>query len=91
MTISMARIGTTRAGSAALAAVSALFAVLLMSPALGQLMGNFGLSYQDALLVVGLVSAGSIVLFWLFPYLIPFLGTLRLLLIYFGAGAVIGW
>lgn len=56
-----------------------------------QLMGHFGFSYQTAATVIGLVSAGSIVLFWVFPELIPFLGVLRLVLIYFGVGAAIGW
>jgi hypothetical protein len=57
----------------------------------GQLMSHFGLSYEQGLLVVSLIAAGSIVLFWMFPYLIPVIGTIRLLLFYFGTGVVVGW
>jgi hypothetical protein len=59
--------------------------------AIGQLTGNFGISPNDAAYVVTLVSLGSVVFFWLFPYLIPVLGTIRLLLFYFGAAVVMGW
>jgi hypothetical protein len=61
------------------------------APVVAQLMGHFGISYGDSLWVIALVSAGSIVLFWVFPYLVPFIGTIRLLMLYFGTAAVVGW
>ena len=65
------------------AATSALF--------VAQLMGHFGISHTEAAEIMALVAAGSFVLFWLFPWLIPVIGTLRLILIYVGMGAAIGW
>jgi len=92
MAVSIARLSATRFGIGALAALSTLILVLLLNaPVVGQLMGNYGMSYGDAALVVALVASGSIVLFWFFPWLIPVLGTLRLILIFAGTGAVIGW
>jgi hypothetical protein len=92
MAVSIARLSATRSGAGALAALSTLILLLLLNaPVMGQLMGHFGMSYSDAALVVALVASGSIVLFWFFPWLIPFLGTLRLILIFAGTGAVIGW
>lgn len=90
MAFSVARVSATRAGAVTFAAFAPLL-LLLLTPFAGQLMGNFGLSYGAAAWIVTLVAAGSIVLFWVFPWLIPFLGTMRLLLIYFGAGFLIGW
>lgn len=69
---------------------SAILGVMAAS-VMGQLMSHFGISYQDGLLVVALIAAGSVVLFWMFPYLIPVIGTIRLLLFYFGTGVVVGW
>lgn len=92
MAVSIARLSATRYGAGALAASSSLVLLLLLNtPVVGQLMGHFGMGYGDAALVVALVASGSIVLFWFFPWLIPFLGTLRLILIFAGTGAVIGW
>ncbi|HEV2943966.1 MAG TPA: hypothetical protein VGX26_02480 [Solirubrobacteraceae bacterium] len=73
-------------------AVTGLVILAAMTAAVvGQLMSHFGVSYQEGLLVVSLVAAGSLVFFWLFPYLIPVIGTIRLLLFYFGTGVVVGW
>jgi hypothetical protein len=73
-------------------AVTGLVILVAMTAAVvGQLMSNFGVSYQEGLLVVSLVAAGSLVFFWLFPYLIPVIGTIRLILFYFGTGVVVGW
>ncbi|HEY1421360.1 MAG TPA: hypothetical protein VGG90_11725 [Candidatus Dormibacteraeota bacterium] len=95
MTGAMTGLGATRLRAGVLTRSSALFGALVLAamnaPAVAQLMAHFGVSYGDALWIIGLVSAGSIVLFWVFPYLIPFIGTIRLLMIYFGAGVVIGW
>jgi len=77
------------AGSSAVTGLVIL--VAMTAAAVGQLMSNFGVSYQEGLLVVSLVAAGSLVFFWLFPYLIPVIGTIRLLLFYFGTGVVVGW
>lgn len=90
MAVVMRRLGATvPAGSSALAGI--LLLAVTMVPAMGQLMSHFGLSYEQGLLVVSLVAAGSIVFFWMFPYLIPVIGTIRLLLFYFGTGVVVGW
>lgn len=79
----------------ALAGLSALTGAALVAgmaaAVVGQLMSHFGVSYQDGLLIVALIAAGSLVFFWLFPYLIPVIGTIRLLLFYFGTGVVVGW
>jgi hypothetical protein len=73
-------------------AVTGLVILAAMTAAVvGQLMSHFGVSYQEGLLVVSLVAAGSLVFFWMFPYLIPVIGTIRLLLFYFGTGVVVGW
>ena len=73
-------------------AVTGLVILAAMTAAVvGQLMSHFGVSYQDGLLIVGLIAAGSLVFFWMFPYLIPVIGTIRLLLFYFGTGVVVGW
>lgn len=77
------------AGSSAVTGFVILAA--MTAAVVGQLMSHFGVSYQDGLLIVGLVAAGSIVFFWMFPYLIPVIGTIRLLLFYFGTGVVVGW
>jgi hypothetical protein len=95
MTSSLSWYGATGLRAKAMAGLSALLGVLMVAstsaPVVAQLMGHFGISYGDAVWVIALVSAGSIVLFWVFPYLIPFIGTIRLLMIYFGAAVVIGW
>jgi len=73
-------------------AVTGLVILAAMTAAVvGQLMSHFGVSYQDGLLIVALIAAGSLVFFWMFPYLIPVIGTIRLLLFYFGTGVVVGW
>jgi hypothetical protein len=95
MTGSLSWFGATELRTKAVAGLSALMGLLMAAamsaPAVAQLMGHFGISYGEAVWVIALVSAGSVVLFWVFPYLIPFIGTIRLLMIYFGAAAVIGW
>lgn len=95
MTSSLSWSGAAELRTKAVAGLSALLGLLAVAstsaPIVGQLMGHYGLSQSDAAFVVGLVSAGSIVLFWMFPYLFAIVGTIRLLLIYFGAAAVIGW
>jgi hypothetical protein len=95
MTGSLAWTGNSRLRASALAGSSAVFGILTVIAgvglAIGQLTGNFGISPNDAALVVTLVGLGSVVFFWLFPYLIPVLGTIRLLLFYFGAAVVMGW
>ena len=77
------------AGSSAVTGLVILAAMTAV--VVGQLMSHFGVSYSDGLLIVGLIAAGSIVFFWMFPYLIPVIGTIRLLLFYFGTGVVVGW
>lgn len=73
-------------------AVTGLVILAAMTAAVvGQLMSHFGVSLQDGYFIVGLIAAGSIVFFWMFPYLIPVIGTIRLLLFYFGTGVVVGW
>jgi len=73
-------------------AVTGLVILTAMTASLvGQLMSNFGVSYEQGVLVIGLIVAGSFVFFWMFPYLIPVIGTIRLLLFYFGTGVVVGW
>jgi hypothetical protein len=73
-------------------AVTGLVILAAMTASLvGQLMSNFGVSYEQGVLVIGLIVAGSFVFFWMFPYLIPVIGTIRLLLFYFGTGVVVGW
>jgi hypothetical protein len=77
------------AGSSAVTGLAILAA--MTAAVVGQLMSHFGVSYSDGLFIVGLIAAGSIVFFWMFPYLIPVIGTIRLLLFYFGTGVVVGW
>ena len=77
------------AGSSAVTGLVILAA--MTASVVAQLMGHFGFSYSDAGFILFLVTSGSIVLFWVAPELIPFLGVLRLVLIYFGTGAAIGW
>jgi hypothetical protein len=95
MTGSVSRLAATRLGATALAGFSALLGVVMVAsinaPAVAQLMGHFGMSWQDGAAVVTMVLAGSWALFFLFPYLAPWIGTVRLLLFYFGSGALIGW
>ncbi len=81
----------TRALAGSSAVTGLVILAALTAAVVGQLMSHFGVSYQEGLLVVSLVAAGSIVFFWLFPYLIPVIGTIRLLLFYFGTGVVVGW
>jgi hypothetical protein len=91
----MQKLGATGLRAGALGGFGALTGMLVLVamavPAVAQLCAHFGFSYETSAWIVALVSAGSIVLFWVFPELIPFLGTIRLLLLYFGAGVVIGW
>jgi hypothetical protein len=95
MTGSLSWFGAAHLRARALAASSALLGGLMVAatsaPAVAQLMGHFGISWSEAAQIIGLVAAGSLILFWLFPWLIPVLGTIRLILIFVGTGAAIGW
>jgi hypothetical protein len=95
MTGSLSWYGATDLRAKVMAGLSAGLGLLMVASTsalvVAQLMGHFGISYSSAVWVIALVSAGSIVLFWVFPYLIPFIGTIRLLMLYFGAAVVIGW
>jgi hypothetical protein len=95
MTGSLSWFGAAHLRARALAASSALLGVLMVAATgvlfVAQLMGHFGISRSEATEIMALVAAGSLVLFWLFPWLIPVIGTLRLILIYVGMGAAIGW
>jgi hypothetical protein len=95
MTASLTWLGASRLRGSSMAGFSALAGALMIAvintPLVAQLCSHFGLSLNDAYLVVTLVYAGSLLLFWMFPYLIPVIGTIRLLMIYFGTGFVVGW
>ena len=95
MTGSMRFYRSTQLLGRVLAVCGALLGLLMIAsthvPTVAHLMYHFGLSQGDAVLVVSLVGAATWVLFTLFPELIPFIGTIRLILIFSGTGAVVGW
>lgn len=84
---------TTYARSRISAAGRALVAtaITVLGPG-AALCAHFGLSWSTAYKIATLLTQGSIWLIGLYwPYLLPFLATLRGLLAVFGISAVVGW
>jgi len=95
MTGAMRCYGSTRLGGRVLAGFSALLGLLMVAstnaPAAAHLMGHFGFSYGEAAVIVTLIATATWVVIAFFPQLIPALITIRAILFFAGAGAVIGW
>ncbi|RQX10936.1 hypothetical protein DLJ58_10255 [Micromonospora arida] len=58
---------------------------------IGQVVAHFNLSYSTAAAVVGAVATGGYALDFVFPWVIPFVGTIQAIIIAAGTGAAIGW
>lgn len=72
-------------GTAGLAA-----AALAVGP-LGQLVAHFNISPAVAAQIIALVGSGGVLLDFLFPWVLPVLGTIQAILLVAGTGAAIGW
>jgi hypothetical protein len=72
--------------------VGAVVAAMCLSHSMGFLVSQFGLSWQDALAVISILTtegAAGIAVFA--PYLIPLVGTLWGLIAFIGVSAAAGW
>jgi hypothetical protein len=76
------------AGGAALMAVPAL---IHLAGSVPYLVGYFHLTYATAFLIITLVLEGSPWLFWVFPWIIPEVATLDVLIAILGVSAAAGW
>ena len=74
------------------AAALGLASILAVLQTAGALVYKFGLSWQVAGYIVTLVVNGSIwYLCLIWPFLAPFLGTMKVILAVSGTGALVGW
>lgn len=72
--------------------VTLLHFSLTIKSTIGNLMATFGMSSDWAFLLIGIIQSGAS--WWIAvyqPYLIPFLGTIRGILWFGGAGVAVGW
>jgi hypothetical protein len=76
------------AGGAALVAVPALIHLSNLVP---YLVGYFHLTYGTAFLIITLLLEGSPWLYWVFPWIIPELATVDVLIAILGVSAAAGW
>lgn len=76
------------AGGAALMAVPVL---LHLSNLVPYLVGYFHISYATAFVILSLIIEGSPWLFWVFPWIIPEVATLDVLIAILGVSAAAGW
>ena len=85
--------GMVQSGSlGALAAVAAISTLLITAAQpFADLVQHFGISSGVAGTIISLVSSGSFLLDFLFPYIIPVLSTVEALIAAFGAGVAAAW
>lgn len=91
----MSEVGTqvgrvARFGSKLAAVTAALACLSIVSP-IANVIGHFGVSYGTASAIIAAVASGGYVIDFLFPWIIPFVGTIQMILIAAGTGAAIGW
>jgi cephalosporin-C deacetylase-like acetyl esterase len=66
--------------------------VTLGQSAAGWLVGQFGLSQATAFAIVALISSGGIdAAALVYPFLLPFIGTIQGLIFVFGTAVLVGW
>jgi hypothetical protein len=91
----MNRYGSTRIGEKALAGFSALLGLLMVvsagASALAHLCYHFGLTLQEAWWVATTIGVAWWVVTCFYPALAPVTVTIRVIMFYSGAGAVVGW
>ena len=75
-------------GGAAVMAVPVLLHLSNLAP---YLVGYFHLSWGTAFLIISLVMEGSPWLFWVFPWIIPEVATIDVLIAILGVSAAAGW
>jgi len=72
------------------AAVLCGIAALAVSP-LAAIVGHFHVSAGVAAAIVAAITSGATAVLLLYPWIIPVVGAVRLLLFFVGTGAAIGW
>jgi hypothetical protein len=82
--------GSLSRWAASAVAVASLVWLVTVSP-VANLIGNFGLSIDTAASIVALVTSGGFAIDFLFPWVLPFVGTLQAIIIAGGTGAAVGW
>lgn len=65
-------------------------AMLAASP-LAAIVGHFHVSATIAAAIIAAITSGATAILLLYPWIIPFVGALRLLILFVGTGAAIGW
>ncbi|NCD20641.1 MAG: hypothetical protein EOL89_11810 [Actinobacteria bacterium] len=81
-----------REAQATLAASSLAVGLAFLLGPVGSLMAKFGLSYGAASMIIGVLSSsGGYLVAAMWPFLLPWIATMRGLLAVAGTGFVIGW
>lgn len=78
------------AGRRGMLVALAAFAALVLSP-VAALISHFHVSSEVAAQIVALIVSGSWAIDFLFPWIIPFVGTVQAIIIAAGTGVAIGW
>lgn len=86
----VARTGAVSGRVHLLLAAAAVVALSLVKP-VGLLVGHFDVAPAVAGTIVSLIASGGYAIDFLFPWVIPFVGTVQAILIAAGTGAAIGW
>ena len=85
------RLVTARAGVGAVASFGAVLGLMLFGPIAGQLIAHLGLPYDVAFAIVTFVGWGVYLISIFYPWAIPLVGTIRLLIFFAGFGGAVGW
>lgn len=76
---------------AAVSATAGTLTAMVAASPLGNVTAHFGLSYKEAAQIVAAVATGGIAIDFLFPWLLPAVGTIQAIIAAAGTGAAIGW
>lgn len=85
------RYGAARAAAAAVASSGALLGLTLFGPIVGYLIAHLGLDYGVAFAIVTFVGWGIYLISIFYPWAIPLIGTVRLMIFFAGFGGAVGW
>jgi hypothetical protein len=85
------RLGAARAGVGAFVSFGALLGLMLFGPIIGQLIAHVGLPYDVAFAIVTFVGWGVYLISIFYPWALPLVGTVRLLIFFLGFGGAVGW
>jgi hypothetical protein len=85
------RLGAARAGVGAFSSFGALLGLMLFVPIVGRLVGHFGIDYGVAFAIVSFIGWSIYLLSVFYPWAIPLIGTVRLMIFFLGVGGAVGW